>query len=127
MFFVDGVAMRCCVSGCPHGCAEWCPPVGCEGVCDEHLGLAPEPALRTLRHARRRLDRLERGFADPAVFDQVFARGKYLQFCAVIETAQSRVETAWGAVKQDILLRISAGTIHLVKHPEHLVDNLTPR
>jgi hypothetical protein len=126
-FFVDGDSMQCCVSGCPHFCADRCPPVGCEALCDDHLGLAREPALQTLLHARRRLDRLERGFADPKVFDQVFSRGKHLQFCALIETAQSRVDTAWEALKRDVLSRISNETIHVLTRPQNLVDDLTRR
>ena len=48
-----------------------------------------------LQSAARRLLRLERSWADAKIFDAIAGRGRYLAFCALLRTADERVERAW--------------------------------
>jgi hypothetical protein len=95
--------MRCCVPGCFNRCVATCPTLANEGICEDHLNLASEGAIRTFNHVCVCLDALEQSFADEDVCARVWARGRYLQFCLLIERAQDRVDTAWRLLKDDIL------------------------
>ena len=94
--------MRCCIADCRNPAAEPNEPLVCQGICSDHLKMASRPALRALAHAKRRVAALERSFADSDTFDRVWKRGRYLQFCGLIESAHDRCDRACRALEREI-------------------------
>ena len=107
--------MRCCIADCRNPAAEPNEPLVCEGICSDHLKMASRPALRALAHAKRRVAALERSFADSDTFDRVWKRGRYLQFCGLIESAHDRCDRARIALKREITDAAAATRIEAVR------------
>lgn len=64
--------------------------------------MAGKSALQALTHAKTRADALQRSFADQETFDCAWERGRYLQFCGLIESAHDRCDSAWSTLKAEI-------------------------
>ena len=86
---------RCRIPGCESTTACDPPPDSAFGLCAEHCALISGRSRDLLQSAARRLVRLERSWADAKIFDAIAGRGRYLAFCALLRTADERVERAW--------------------------------
>ena len=93
----------CCVPGCGGGTAPDVPPQSGEGLCEAHVLLASVESRRLLQSAARRLTRLQRSWDDDRVFEEITVRGRYLAFCALLETAHDHVDRAWERVRSEVL------------------------
>jgi hypothetical protein len=105
------MSMECCVPGCGHDRAPDFPRCTREGACAEHFSLAAPQARRLLHSAARRLACLQRSWDDEEVFEAIAVRGRYLAFCALLESAHDRVDRAWERVRSEILA--TAGDLKL--------------
>jgi hypothetical protein len=101
---------ECCVPGCGGGTAPDVPPQSSEGLCEAHVLLASVESRRLLQSAARRLTRLQRSWDDDRVFEEIAVRGRYLAFCALLETAHDHVDRAWERVRSEVLG--AAGDLH---------------
>jgi hypothetical protein len=96
------MAMECCVPGCGRGTTHSALQTG-EGLCAEHFLLASVQSRSLLRSAAGRLARLQRSWDDDRVFDDVVARGRYLAFCMLLQTAHDHLDRAWERVRSEVL------------------------
>lgn len=92
----------CHVRGCTCVSQEGWLVHGPEQICSEHFGRASLSARRLFMSARNRLERIEAGRASEAVFERIVARGRYLQFCGLIETAHDHLDWAWDRIKREV-------------------------
>jgi hypothetical protein len=97
------ILTRCCIRGCTRGEAGEIGPRACEGICAEHWLLASAASRRLLRGAEARLEQLQRSWDDEEIFETIVARGRYLQFCVLIEAAHDYVDRARERVKAEII------------------------
>jgi hypothetical protein len=104
------------------------PPQSDPGLCAEHFLLASVQSRTLLQSAARRLARLQRSWDDDAIFEQIAARGRYLAFCALLETAHHHVDRAWQRVRSEALLAAgdpgpcSPSIARTVDPPDHRLD-----
>jgi hypothetical protein len=103
------LSTACCVPGCG-GRAHDVPLQTGQGLCAAHLLLASVESRRLLQSAARRLARLQRNWDDDRVFEEIAVRGRYLAFCALLETAHDHVDRAWERIRSEILG--AAGGLH---------------
>jgi hypothetical protein len=96
------LSTACCVPGCGGGAHDVPLQTG-QGLCAAHLLLASVESRRLLQSAARRLARLQRSWDDDRVFEEIAARGRYLAFCALLETAHDHVDRAWVQVRSEVL------------------------
>jgi hypothetical protein len=104
------LSTACCVPGCDGGRAHDFPLQTGQGLCAAHLSLAAVKSRTLLQSAARRLARLQRGWDDDRVFEEIAGRGRYLAFCALLETAHNHVDRAWERVRSEVL--DAAGDLH---------------
>ena len=97
------LSTACCVPGCGGGRAQDFPLQTGEGLCAAHLLLASVGSRGRLQSAARRLARLRRSWDDERIFEEIAVRGRYLAFCAVLETAHDHVDRAWERVRSEVL------------------------
>ncbi len=103
------LSTACCVPGCG-GRAHDVPLETGRGLCAKHLSLASVESRGLLQSAARRLARLRRSWDDERIFEEIAVRGRYLAFCAVLETAHDHVDRAWERVRSEVLG--AAGDLH---------------
>ncbi len=99
--------MRCCIADCRKPAVEPYASLADEGICADHLKMAGKSAFQALTNAKKCVEALERRFANQAVFDRAWKRGRYLQFCGLIESAHHRCDSAWAALKHDIVVSVA--------------------
>jgi hypothetical protein len=104
------LSTACCVPGCGGGSAHDFPLQTGQGLCAAHLSLAAVESRRLLQSAARRLARLQRSWDDDRIFEEIAVRGRYLAFCALLETAHDHVDRAWERVRSEVLG--AAGDLH---------------
>jgi hypothetical protein len=104
------LSRECCVPGCGGGTTPDVPLQTGEGLCEAHVLLASIESRRLLQSAARRLARLQRSWDDDRVFEEIAVRGRYLAFCALLETAHDHVDRAWEQVRSEVLG--AAGGLH---------------
>ena len=104
------LSTECWVPGCGGGTAPDFSPQTGEGLCEAHVLLASIESRRRLQSAARRLARLQRSWDDDRVFEEIAVRGRYLAFCALLETAHDHVDRAWERVRSEVLG--AAGGLH---------------
>ena len=92
----------CHVRGCACSSSDGWFVHGPEHICPEHLSRASASARQLFTSARNRLEQIERSRASEPVFEGIVARGRYLQFCGLIEAAHDHVDWAWERVKREI-------------------------
>jgi hypothetical protein len=93
---------NCHIRECTCGIREGWFAHGPEQICPEHFNLASPSTRRLFMSARNRLERIEAGRASEAVFEGIVARGRYLQFCGLIEAAHDHLDWAWERVKREV-------------------------
>lgn len=104
------LSTACCVPGCGGSRTHDVPLQTGQGPCAEHLLLASVDSRTLLQSAARRLARLQRSWDDDRVFEQIAGRGRYLAFCALLETAHDHVDRARERVRSEVLG--AAGDLH---------------
>jgi len=97
------LSTACCVPGCGGGSAQDFPLQIGHGLCAAHLSLTAVDSRRLLQSAARRLARLQRSWNDDRIFEEIAVRGRYLAFCALLETAHDHVDRAWERVRSEAL------------------------
>jgi hypothetical protein len=97
------LSRECCVPGCDGSRAHDVPVQTGPGLCAAHLLLASTQSRGLLQSAARRLARLERSWDDDRAFEEIAVRGRYLAFCALLETAHDHVDRAWERVRSEVL------------------------
>jgi len=95
--------MTCCVPNCPHQGVAGLFAHGCEALCEGHYVMASTTSRKALDRARARLRRLQESWDQNETFEKIAARGRYLQFCALLEAAHDRVDRAWARIKLEAL------------------------
>ena len=103
------LSTACCVPGCG-GRAHDVPLETGQGLCTAHLSLVSVESRRLLQSAARRLARLQRSWDDERIFEKIAVRGRYLAFCALLETAHDHVDRARERVRSEVLG--AAGDLH---------------
>src|SRR4029077_21045462 len=104
------LSTACCVTGCGGSRTHDVPLQTGQGPCAEHLLLASVDSRALLQSAARRLARLQRSWDDDRVFEEITGRGRYLAFCALLETAHDHVDRARERVRSEVLG--AAGDLH---------------
>ncbi len=92
-------AITCCLPACPNEGIAGALTDGCEALCEEHFLMASPASRRALGRALTRLHRLEQSWGCEETFQRIVTRGRYLQFCALLEAAHDAVDRAWARVK----------------------------
>jgi hypothetical protein len=100
-------ATTCLVPGCSCGLEQDRHALGPEAICQAHFRLASQPTRGLLLNSWKRLERLERCWANDQMFEQIRSRGRYLQFCAVLEAAHAHLNWAWEHLKQEIFAALT--------------------
>ena len=95
------IAIKCCVPGCGESGMHGLPQIG-ERLCHQHFFLASAQSRGLLQSAARRLARLQRSWDDDSVFEEITVRGRYLAFCALLQTAHDHVDRAWDRVSSEV-------------------------
>jgi len=117
---------RCCIPGCENRTACEESPEPAYALCVAHRSLVSSRSRDLLQTAARRLLRLERSWGEGKIFDEIAGRGRYLAFCALLRTADERVERAWRRVTAEAVGATLASPGVAPSAPEHRVGREVP-
>lgn len=98
---IPGLTGLCSVDRCASDFVTAGGTAGGWSLCSEHY-------LAACRSTRRRHIRalfwqalIQKCFSDEAVFDRIYARGRYLKLCAMAEAAARLVDESWRTVADE--------------------------